>query len=109
VAHSSARLAARYASAVVDVSASPGAVEFVRERGGKLFVWSKSSRCCRGAVPFLEASTERDDRRAFRQVPAEGIELYVDLPRLPEQLEIGVNGWFRQSVRAYWEGCAWVT
>jgi hypothetical protein len=93
----------------VEVSASAGAVEFVGERGGKLFVWSKSSRCCRGGITFLEASTERDDRHAFRHVPAKGIELYVDLPRLPEQLEIDVNGWFRRRVRAYWEGCAWVT
>ena len=92
----------------MEVIASRAAVEFVRERGGKLFVWSKTSRCCRG-MTFLEASTEPDDRRAFRQVPADGIELYVDLPRLPEELEIDVNGRFHRKVRAYWEGCAWVT
>jgi hypothetical protein len=94
----------------VEVSASPDAVAFVRQRGGELFVWSRSTRCCRGgAMTFLEASTNRNDRRAFRQIPAEGIDLYVDLPRLPEQLEIDVHGRFRRSVRAYWDGCAWVT
>ena len=93
----------------MEVSASPDAVEFVRGRGGKRFVWSKSARCCRGATTFLEASTERDDRRAFRRVRAERVELYVDLPRLPALLEIDVGGHFRRTVRAYWDGCAWVT
>ena len=93
----------------MEVVASPDAVEFVRERGGKLFVWSRTSRCCRGAISFLEASTERDDRHAFRPVPADGIELYVDLPRLPEQLEIDLDGRFHRKVGGYWEGCAWVT
>jgi hypothetical protein len=92
----------------VEVLVSRAAVEFVRERGGKLFVWSKSSRCCGGAMTFLEASTERDDRHTFRNVPADGIELYVDLSGLPEELEIDVNGWFHRKVRAYWEGCVWV-
>jgi hypothetical protein len=96
-----------YASRV-KVIASPGAVDFVRERGGKLFVWSKSTRCCRG-VTYLEASTERNARRLFRRVPADGIELYVDIPRLPAQLEIDVHGRFRRRARAYWDGCAWVT
>ena len=59
-------------------------------------------------MTFLEASTERDDRHTFRHVPADGIELYVDLSRLPEELEIDVNGWFHRKVRAYWEGCVWV-
>jgi hypothetical protein len=60
-------------------------------------------------MTFLDASTQRDDRRAFLRVPAEGIELYVDLPRLPALLEIDVHGRLRRSVRAYWDGGAWVT
>lgn len=93
----------------MEVKASPDAVEFVDRRGGKLFVWSRSARCCRGTTAFLEVSTERDYRRAFRRVRAEGIELYVDLPRLPALLEIDVRGRWRRTVRAYWDGCAWVT
>jgi len=66
-------------------------------------VWSKTSRCCRGAVCTIEASTEPDDKRSFRRVEADGIELYVDLRSLPETL-----GLARRSVRAYWNGLAWV-
>lgn len=78
------------------------------KRGGRLFVWSKTSRCCRGAVCTLETSTEPDERHSFRRVEADGIELYVDLPRLPATLEVDVAGHVRRSVRAYWNGLAWV-
>jgi hypothetical protein len=91
----------------MEVIASPAAVDFVREHGGKLFVWSRSSRCCHGRMTFLEAATSRDDARAFRRVDTRGIDLYVRLPRLPERLEIDVHGHFRRGVRAYWDGCAW--
>ena len=90
------------------VIASSEAADVIRERGGKLFVWSKSSRCCHGVTTFLEASTSGDARTPFRRVPAEELELYVDLPRLPQQLEADVHGRFRKRVRVYWDGCAWV-
>jgi hypothetical protein len=60
-------------------------------------------------MTFLEASTEPNRARAFRRVPADGVELYLDLAQLPEQLEIDVGGRFRRKIRAYWDGCAWVT
>jgi hypothetical protein len=92
------------------VSSSPEAVDFVRERGGKLFVWSKSTRCCQAATTYLKASTEQhENQRTFRRVPAEGFELYVELPRLPARLEVDVGGRMRRTVRAYWDGCAWMT
>ena len=80
----------------------------VAEQGGRLFVWSKTTRCCRGATCTLETSTEPDEHRSFRRIEAAGIELYVDLPRLPATLEVDVGGWVRRSVRAYWNGLAWV-
>ena len=45
-------------------------------------------------------------------VPVAGLQvhwLYVDLPRLPALLEIDLRGRWRRTVRAYWDGCAWVT
>jgi len=93
----------------VEVIASPAAVEFVQKRGGKLFVWSRTSRCCCGAARFLDAATSRDDQHGFQRLPADGIDLYVDFPRLPERLEIELQGRRRRRVAAYWEGCAWVS
>ena len=80
----------------------------VAERGGRLFVWSKTHRCCRGAICTLETSSEPDERHTFRRVQTDGIELYVDLRSLPETLEVDVGGLMRHSVRAYWNGLAWV-
>jgi hypothetical protein len=90
------------------VTVSPEAAALVTERGGRLFVWSKTVRCCRGQTCTLRTSTEPDARHSFRRIEADGIELYVDLPRLPTTLEIDVAGRIHRSVRAYWNGLAWV-
>jgi hypothetical protein len=95
----------------VRVVASSEAVDLVRERGGRLYVWTKSSRCCSGRLTWLEASTEPREGRAFRRVEGAAIELYVpsDLSRLPEELVVEARGRRRRHLEAYWDGCAWVT
>ena len=80
----------------------------VADRGGRLFVWSKTTRCCGGAMCTLQTSSEPDAHHSFRRVEADGIELYVDLARLPATLEIDAGGLVHRSVRAYWNGLAWV-
>jgi len=90
------------------VRASPEAVQLVRDRGGKLYVWAKKTRCCGGSVIFLETSSEAGER-PFRRVPADGIELYLDESmREPDELELDVGGLRRKHVHAYWDGCAYV-
>jgi hypothetical protein len=91
----------------MQVNASAAAVELVRERGGRLYVWIDPARCC-GGTTFLAASTEPEEGREFRRVPADGVELYVSLARLPERLDLEASGRLHKKVRAYWEGCAWV-
>jgi hypothetical protein len=90
------------------VEASPEAVGFVREHGGKLYVWAKRARCCHGSITYLETSSEPGER-PYRRVDAEGIELYLDA-RLaePEELVIETSGRRRKHVHAYWNGCAYV-
>ena len=90
------------------VEASPETVEFVREHGGRLYVWAKRARCCHGSVTFLETSSEPGEL-PFRRVDAEGIELYLDA-RLgePDELVIETSGRRRKHVHAYWNGCAYV-
>jgi len=90
------------------VKASPEAVRLVQERGGRLYVRAKRARCCGGALTFLETASEPGGR-AFRQLPADGFELYLDERlREPEELELAVGGLRRKHVHAYWEGCAYV-
>jgi len=54
------------------VEASPEAIRFVQEHGGKLYVWAKRSRCCHGSITFLETSSEPGER-PFRRVEAAGM------------------------------------
>ena len=93
------------------VVASPEAVAFVRERGGRLFLWPTWTRCCRSLGTWrLESSTEPRSDRTFRRVPADGFELYLPghLDREPEQLEIELRRFPRRHVEGYWNGLAWI-
>ena len=92
------------------VTATPEAADLVRERGGRLYVWPRTGRCCR-SVTWLETATEPEGGRAFRLAYADDFELYVPrhLGRLPDELEVDVRGRRRRRIEAYWNGCAWVT
>lgn len=93
------------------VVASEEAVAFVRERGGRLFLWPTWTRCCRSLGTWrLESSTEPKDDRTFRRVPADGFELYVpaNMTREPEELEIELRRFPRRHVAGYWNGLAWI-
>jgi hypothetical protein len=90
------------------LDASSEAVRLVQERGGKLYVRAKRTRCCGGPLVFLETSAEPGELR-FRQVEAAGMELYLDLRLgVPEELVLEARGRRRRHVHAYWEGCAYV-
>lgn len=90
------------------VVASDSAAEFIREHGGRLYVWTRTSRCCGGRT--LRAATEAPSRLAFRRADATaGFELFVPaaLARLPDELHLDVQR-FPRRVEAYWNGCAWI-
>jgi hypothetical protein len=90
------------------VEASPEAVHLIEEQGGRLFVWAKRSRCCRGTLTYLETSSEPGDR-PFRRVHSEGIQVYFEANLVePDELVIEASGRRRRHVHAYWNGCAYV-
>ena len=91
--------------------ASPEAVAFVREHGGRLFVWTERTRCCSGATIRLKASIAPDPGHEFRPAPPnDQIELFVPehLGSLPDELHLELHGRRRRRIDAYWNGCAWV-
>jgi hypothetical protein len=93
----------------VKVVASAEAVDFVRKRGGRLYVWVTTDRCCRGAHARLRASTELEAERDFAPVPAEGFDLYfARMGREPKELHVDVRGRRRRRIEAYWDNCAWI-
>jgi hypothetical protein len=90
------------------VVASEEAVAFVRERGGRLFLWpQRSGYCCPNWR--LRSSTEPDPTREFHRVPTDGFELYLPVRmREPEKLEIDLRRFPRRHVESYWNGCVWI-
>ena len=89
--------------------ATPEAVEYVRARGGSLFVWSQQALSYTGRLTYLEASTVSPSAvREFRALEGEPFRLFVDFGGrdLPEELHLDVKGWRTRRIRAYWNGCS---
>ena len=83
----------------------------VRERGGRLYVWTSAHRCCSGPLVLLETGSEppKGAERAFRAYDAGGYEVLLDMGgrRLPDELVLELRG-RRRSVVAFWNDQAWV-
>jgi hypothetical protein len=92
----------------VRVEVSSEAAEFVRERGGRLWVWAATPRvCCWGTPAFMHVATEPPPRvTGFAPVAAAPLEIWFRAPggRCPDVLEIGLAGRRRARVEAYWDG-----
>jgi hypothetical protein len=93
----------------VQVEVSSEAAEFVRARGGRLWVWFATPRmCCSGTPAMMHAATQPPPGlTGFAPVAAEPLEVLFRAPgeRRPDVLEIGLAGRRRTRVEAYWDGC----
>jgi hypothetical protein len=91
----------------VRIVASPDAVEFVRQRGGVLYVWAMPMEYGYHPVFVLEASVDSPGPdRTFQRFAGEGIDLLFDPgPRdLPDAVHLDLTGVIRKRVRATWNG-----
>jgi hypothetical protein len=83
----------------------------VRERGGRLYVWTSAHRCCTGLLVLLETGGEppKGEAHDFRVHDAGGFEVLLDLGgrRLPDELVLELRG-RRRNVVAFWDDQAWV-
>ena len=92
------------------VLAAPDAQAFVREHGGRLYVWTDRTRCCGGAMTFLQTAWDPPEgEHDFHEFAGEGFRLYLDRGRLepPDELHLALKGWRRKRVDAFWNGCAY--
>jgi hypothetical protein len=92
------------------VLVSEPASELIAERGGRLYVWLTSGRCCAAVTRLASASTPPPGKE-FRSVESGAdFELYLPrgLTRLPDELHIELRR-FPRRLESYWDGCAWVT
>jgi hypothetical protein len=98
---------------------------YIRDHGGKVWVWLDPHRGIVGSHVWLEAHCEppRTSRRTkftrasrrphrFRTMETEGIELHYDFGRveLPDELHLDRKGWRSGTHRleAYWNGSVFV-
>jgi hypothetical protein len=91
------------------VVADPVVAETIRDRGGRLFVWTDPHRCCGGGITFLKTSAEPAGRHDFQRVEGvDGFDLWIDTGgrELPDELQLELKGHRTKRVEAYWNGCA---
>jgi hypothetical protein len=93
------------------ITATDEVREFVRKRGGRLFVWTSTHRCCTGPTTLLDADTESPagDERSFREFDGGGFRLLLDSGgrEPPKELVLELRG-IRRKVVAFWDDLAWV-
>ncbi len=88
------------------VIASERAVELVRERGGRLYVWrTRRTPGCQG-MAFLRASERPPAGVEFERVPFEPFELHLGrMGEPPAELQLDGRA---DRVEAFPDGSAWV-
>ncbi len=89
------------------IDATPEAVEYVRSRGGVLYVWAVTMEYGYHPVFVLEASVDAPGPLGdFQRFEGEGIELLLDCGarELPESVHLDLAGVFRKRIRAAWNG-----
>lgn len=93
---------------VVQIVASPDVIDFVRSRGGQVFVWTVAMRYAYGFNVFsLEASTESPGiDRTFLRFEGTDIALLYDpgVHETPDEIHLALIGRVRKQLRAYWNG-----
>ena len=96
------------------VEISGEAADFVRRRGGRLWVWAAHPRrCCSGAPAWMHAATAPPGLSGFSPLTADdaqnarGVQIWFRGvgDRRPDVLEVGLRGRRRPRVEAYWDGC----
>jgi hypothetical protein len=91
----------------VRIEATSEAVEYVRSRGGLLYVWVVTMEYGYHPVFVLEASTDAPGpMHDFQRLEGEGIVLLLDCGGrdLPESVHLELSGVLRKRMRAAWNG-----
>jgi hypothetical protein len=92
---------------VVQIHATPAAIEYVRARGGVLYVWAVTMEYGYHPVFVLEASIDAPGpERHFQRFESKGVTLLLDCGGrdLPESVHLDITGVIRKRIRAAWNG-----
>ena len=88
---------------------SDEASEYVRRRGGVLYVRANHHRCCGGGLTLLDSTTDRPTNTSdYVCEESEGIEVRYQRDALtrPDELVIELRGLVKRRPVAHWDGCA---
>jgi hypothetical protein len=94
----------------VEVLVTEAAKQYVRRRGGTVYVRAHPHRCCTGTLTVLDLTTEPpSDASEFTLLPVEDVAvLYLAGPcGAPHQLSIKLGGVLSRHPVAFWDGCAY--
>jgi hypothetical protein len=94
----------------VDLVVTTEAGQYVRDRGGVLYVRASGHRCCRGTLTLLDSTTERpSDAADYLYVGWDGcdVKFHGDPTQGPNELVIELRGRLRRRPVAYWDGCVY--
>jgi hypothetical protein len=111
----------------VEVSVTEGARDYIKSRGGSVYVRAHPHRCCTGALTVLDATTHpptdaadfvalvaevdggTDGGDGSTDGPDESVQVryYGGSSGLPERLTIELRGVLRRRPMALWDGCAY--
>lgn len=87
--------------------AGPDVRDYVEERGGAVYVWAKSSGCCRGRTWTLECATEQPAREFELAHAAGGFQVFTSAGlREPDELHLELDR--RGGLAAFWNGQSWI-
>jgi hypothetical protein len=92
---------------MVRIEATSETVEYIRSRGGVLYVWAVTMEYGYHPIFVLEASVDSPGPdREFQRFEGEGIELLFDpgARELPESVHLDLSGVVRKRIRAAWNG-----
>jgi len=94
----------------IRIVAPPDVREFVRARGGRLYVWTVPHFSPRGTITLLETATVRPGRPAgdYARFSAGDFTLLLDCGPRAWPREIVLELKRRHIVRAYWNNLAYV-
>jgi hypothetical protein len=94
----------------VEVLVTEAAKQYLRCRGGTVYVRAHPHRCCTGTLTVLDLSTEPPpDASEYMLLGAEDVAVrYWGGPSgAPEQLTIRLAGVLSRHPVAFWDGCAY--
>lgn len=95
----------RATAPAVDISVE--AALFVREHGGRLFIWTQRQVCCKGRTSFrTQVAFEDPGHKSFDRVfSSEQLELYLAAGVSPKEVTVALSTFPRRRIVAFWPGC----